>query len=490
MDLRWKQLVLASGLVSGLISGLSACATPDDTDATDSVDTADTADTADSIDDIDGAAQAPHSERAGIGLLEPQPPANTLIVVDPRRSLAVTDQSILAPFSLNAVMNQLVAQNGGTGFTSSQLFRQLWDTQNPAPGQPDLAGGAHCTDNGGTLNGFPYPCRTTEGQQAPPMALINPSSYFPIGLFNRFDLAPADGANCGEYRIVYAKNTASPGRNFIIFEAVLPNPRTDLKLEGCRPVAQFWANLSTNSSASSRSAALKSFYFTGLAGFSPVIHMNNYGNNSANAGQIRTNLFMQPLWLLREHQLKRSCPTSTTCTLKFVPATVKTNPFGNLFNPTSTNPQAAAFQNTFFPSQVAALAVNNINTFSYSVPNQFNVGQSDSQTSTAVDNYVAQFGTGPSTFRNNIQAKLTAIGSTLTPDQIVARAQAQSCGGCHQRSNNASLGGGLTWPASGIFVHNLETTEAGPDGPRFKLSPALTGTFLPHRKAVLEAFVN
>ena len=295
MDLRWKQLVIASGLVSGLTAGLSACADPegiaDPGDITDPDVIADPASPADLLD----PSLAPHSERAGIGLSEPQPPANTLIVVDPRRSLAVTDQSILAPFSLNAVMNQLVAQNGGTGFTSSQLFRQLWDTQNPAPGQPDLAGGAHCTDNGGTLNGFPYPCRTTEGQQAPPMALINPSSYFPIGLFNRFDLAPADGANCGEYRIVYAKNTASSGRNFIIFEAVLPNPRTDLKLEGCRPVAQFWANLSTNSSASSRSAALKSFYFTGLAGFSPVIHMNNYGNNSTGAGQVRTNLFMQPL---------------------------------------------------------------------------------------------------------------------------------------------------------------------------------------------------
>ncbi|HLL52935.1 MAG TPA: hypothetical protein VK447_05275 [Myxococcaceae bacterium] len=429
---------------------------------------------------------APHSERGGIGISVQALGAGS--TVDARRSLAVTETAIVSQFPLQMVMSQLVTQNGGTGFTDTQLFRQLWDTQNPAPGQPDLVGGAHCTDNGGTLNGFGYPCRTAEGQQASTTSTITMSSYSAVGLYNRFDLAPSNGADCGEYRVVFA-NTGGGGRNFLIFEAVLPNPRTDLGLEGCRPVANFWRDLTTITDVNQRASRLRSFYFSGLSGFSPVIHINNYGNNPRGVGQVRTNQFIQSPWLLREFKLQRTCPSSG-CTLKFAPVTVKTNPFGNLFNPGSTHPLAAEFQNSFFPSQVAALATNNINTFNYNVPDKFNVGQSDSQSFGVVDNYVAQFGTAASTFRSNIQTKLTAIGSTLTPDQIVARAQTQSCGGCHQRSNGAAIGGGLTWPGSANFVHSTEATETGPDGVRFQISPALTNTFLPHRKGVFESYLN
>jgi hypothetical protein len=440
------------------------------------------------------ASAALHSERAGIGLeeLPLAGPGAAAVVIDPRRSLAVTDQAIVGSFPLGNVLNQLSFQGTGSTASAPLLFRQLWETQNPAPGQADLAPSAHCTDNGGTLNGFAYPCRPIEGQQAVPGG-PGASAYQAIGLFNRFDLAPRNGANCGEYRAVFAKTSlaAGPGRNFIIFEAVLPNPQPALGLEGCRPVANFWRDLTTTASVTTRTTMLRTFYFNGIPGFSPVFHINNYGVGPSGAGQIRTNQFMQPPWLLREHKLQRTC-VGATCTLKFVPQTVKTNPFGNLFNPSSTHPLAAQFQTTIFPGQVAALAVNNLNTFTMTIPAQFNVGQSDSQTGGAVvDNYVAQLGPAASPFRAAIQARLTALGSTLTPDQIVARAQTQSCGGCHQRSNGAVLGGGLVWPPSDNFVHNSEQApEAGPDGLRFRLSPAMTSTFLPHRKAVLEAFLN
>jgi hypothetical protein len=52
------------------------------------------------------------------------------------------------------------------------------------------------------------------------------------------------------------------------------------------------------------------------------------------------------------------------------------------------------------------------------------------------------------------------------------------------------MGGGIIWPPSAGFVHVAEQTEPGPFGPRFRISPALGGTFLPHRKAVLETFLN
>lgn len=429
-----------------------------------------------------------HSDRGGIGVTRQalNSPGN---LINERRSLAVTEQAILSGFTLQAVMNQLTAQNGFSGATSTQLFRQLWDTQNPAPGQPDLPGNAHCTDNGGTLNGFAYPCRPGEGEQANPSSATTMASYQAIGLFNRFDLAPTDGADCGEYRAVFAKTGGAPGRNFIILEAVLPNPRPEMGLEGCRPVANFWRDLTPDNDVNSRRSKLLNFYFTGLPGFMPVFHLDNYGNNARSAGQVRTNQFMGGNWLLREFKLQRPCP-SGGCALKFVPVTVKTNPFGGLFNPGSTHPLASEFQNTFFPSQVAKLAVNNVNTFDYVVPDKFNVGQSDAQGFGQVDDYRSQFGTGPSTLRNNLQAQLSALGSPLTPEDIVGRAQALSCAGCHALSNNAPLGGGITFPSSAGFVHNAEFLEPGPEGMRFQLSSALTSTFLPHRKQVLEDYLN
>jgi hypothetical protein len=192
--------------------------------------------------------------------------------------------------------------------------------------------------------------------------------------------------------------------------------------------------------------------------------------------------------MMREFKLVRDCTTQAACTLKFVPATVKTNPFGGLFNPASQEPRAAAFKNHFV-SQVAGLAINELNRFNYSVPDTFNAGQSDSQTPGIADDYVAQFGPGPSPFHDAIGQELVRIGSTLTPRDIVARAQALSCGGCHQRNSGRPVGGGLTWPASANFVQSTETDDPADPG-RFAISPALRDQFLPQRKAVLERFLQ
>jgi hypothetical protein len=112
-------------------------------------------------------------------------------------------------------MDQLVEQSGVKGLTSLDLFHQWWDTQNPHPG---LGLGPHCTDQvdgsgNPILNGFPYACRPgpAEGGQITSNPFEDPDTnadaYIPIGLFNRFDLAPSAGTHCGEYRIVYAKRS-------------------------------------------------------------------------------------------------------------------------------------------------------------------------------------------------------------------------------------------------------------------------------------------
>jgi hypothetical protein len=445
--------------------------------------------------------EPPHSDRTGIGMMPPPPAPGTgtatpPVPLDVRRSLAVTEKSILARFGGRRVFTHLVAGHGGSGFTPEQLFRQLWDTQNPAPGQPDLPGMPHCTDNGNSLNGFPYVCRPSEGRQAQPGALIHLDSYAAVGLYNRFDLASVDGTSCGEYRIVLARLPFTPGnRNFIIFEAALPNPRPELGQEGCRPVADFWAALSTEPDPALRATRLESFYFTGLPGFAPVVSPDHYGNNPRGLGQVRTNQFLQngPTtpqvpWLMREFKLVRDCATLPSCTLKFVPATVKTNPFGGLFNPASTHPKAAAFQ-SHFVGQVAGLALNDLNRFNYQVPDVFNAGQNNSQVPGVEDDYLAQFGPGPSPFHEAIGQELARLGSPLTPRDIVARAQALSCGGCHQRNSGRPVGGGLTWPASANFVHSTETDDPA-DPTRFGISPALRDQLLPLRRTVLEGYLQ
>ena len=167
--------------------------------------------------------------------------------IEIRRSLVVTEKAVLARFPFQRVMDQLAAQSGVPGLDALALFRQWWNTQNPAPD-----GG--CS---GELNGYPYDCRPAatnqEGAEASADPFVdpgqNPGEYLPIGLFNRFDLAPASGANCGEHRIVYARRSGIPSvplnttRNLIIFEATLPNPLPQQGLKGCKNIVKFWADL-------------------------------------------------------------------------------------------------------------------------------------------------------------------------------------------------------------------------------------------------------
>jgi len=425
--------------------------------------------------------------------------------LDIRRSLVVTEHPMLTGFSLERVMNQLVSQSGVAGLTATKLFQQLWDTQNAGPG---LGLGPHCDDTvdptyGSVINGYPYTCRGTlaEGGEAAcdPFAVNSTCGYIPIALFNRFDLAPRNGAHCGEHRIVYARasgRTDARARNLIIFEAVLPNPHPVQGLKGCKKIADFWGDLSKDASLTRRAASLENFYFKGLANVEPVVHVDHYGNMSGGYGQIRTNQFIQPdsitprVWSLREFKLIKGCATSP-CTLKMVPVTNKTNPFGPLFNVASEDPNALAFQ-AYLPSQIVDLNATSLAGLRMDVPDVYNSAQSQASGSTET-NYLLNFGTAPSSFRSGIDAALVAAGSTLRADDIVARAQTQSCAGCHRLSNNAALGGGLIWPASLGFTHVSERdvdVEVVGGVSRFKISAALEIALLPHRKFVLEDYID
>jgi len=451
-----------------------------------------------------------HPERRGISLLAVSGPQTLAepeedIVVDPRRSLAVTDEVILARFSFEELMNRLAEQSGIPGLTGLRLYQEWWDSQRKAPGLG--LGGPHCDDerlpDGKPIfNGFPYSCPREEWKQALENPFVepatNPAAYVPIGLFNRFDLAAEDGSDCGEYRIVFARRsgmTDSKMRNLIAFEGVLPNPKPKKGLEGCRKVARFWADLSREPDAAARAEALHRFYFEGVGKFPPVIHLDHLGNATGQAtGQVRTNQFMQSsvqgTWTLREFSLRKRC-TGDTCVMRFEPDTVKTNPAGVLFSAKQEHPLKEAFSEAL-ASQVEALAVNDLLRYSLDVEDRFNSGQSHSNGTENL--YAHQMGNGESPLRTKLQERLDSLGSPLTPMHIVARAQTLTCAGCHQLSTKADLGGGLTWPEKKTqftFVHVSErTTETGPDGSRFGLSEALVGTFLPPRQQLLEAFLE
>ena len=418
-----------------------------------------------------------------------------LVIFD--RALAVTDKKILDPFTLERVMKQIVATSGVGGVNELQLFQQWWDTQNPGPG---LGLGPHCDDEivpPGVpgLNGYPWECPRGEGYQAtvnPFVGTPDKHLYMPVGLFNRFDLAPSDGTHCGEYRIAFAMRPGHPdalGRNLLIFEAVLPNPNPSLGLMGCYPVAQFWYDLSFENDPAVRQKLLFEFYFNGLPGFPPVVHANHYGTFLSSAGygcstgQVRTNQFVGGDWNLREFRIVKDCRCGN-CFLVFAPTTTKDNPFGPLFQSGSSHPDAPDLQMVLLGS-VGSLGEGGVNDLRWSVPNELNTGESVSHLGGPYD-YLHHFNTSLNpNFWNDISDTILEHGFDMyQPEVIVTRAQTQSCAGCHHTTNAADIGTGL-WPPSIEFVHVDELSL----GPAFDLSQAMQNHFLPHRAQVLEDFI-
>ena len=400
------------------------------------------------------------------------------------RSLFVHDIATLAPTPIRLVdvMNQLATQMNAINtapaaqINGTQLFGRMWNQQRSVPA------GGNCT---GTVNGWSIACRNVEGAQAStPELHIN--SYQVIGLVNRFDLRDKATFNdCGEYRAVFGRNDGQ--RNFIIFEAQVPNPTPGVA-SGCRPIQQFWQGLTTQSDPIVRSQLLRNFYFNGLpaSNVRAPIDIRNY---SQTTGQIRTNQFMEPVWLLKEYKVSTASGVSTLNVVSD-----KSNPVADLFNVNNTDPRAAAFRTDFIDNLPSLLAPD-LSTFSLTVENDaHNNGQSHASGNTSENDFLNNFVTNSrgSSFETAIRNKLVDLRSPLTVDQVINRATAMTCGGCHQPSFFAltgpnAVGPGQSWPDSGFFVHVNENTDATGS---FPLSPALLNVFLPARKLDMETFLN
>jgi hypothetical protein len=351
------------------------------------------------------------------------------------------------------------------------LFQRWWATANESPtGKSDCATpNAFCNCETGIdvglskINGFPYQCPRAEGEQS----ILDPfeneaNGYNAIAFVNRFDLADKNsGANCGEYRIVFAKNSgfkqryqeapANANRNLIIFEALVPNPDrqagTDkdgpfAKLAGCRPIVEFWLGLSNpEMSTAARGEALHDFFLFGLPkdNVDPVVQARHYAGGPA-SGQIRTNQFMDGTWTLREFKTQGD---------RIVPATVKSNPGNDLLSSFGSDDRRKRELEDYLATEDALNSIRGVGsdpaaernafTFAFATPaalDHLNSFDSMAQSETIGDVTVA-FESCSSTcpLRQRLDAALNAAGSKLVADVVVRRIRTQTCAGCHSYSN-------------------------------------------------------
>jgi hypothetical protein len=346
-----------------------------------------------------------------------------------------------------------------------------------------------------------------------PLKLLTPQNaegMRPVGLFNRLDLSPANFKYCGEHRIVYAKGdpVERANRFFLIFEAAVDNPDPQNRPEGCLGIARFWDSLKGKTGQELKTA-LEKFYYEGdtdgdgTADIQPVIHHQHFG---LPFGQVRGNLFVtggdigNNPWMLREWRVSVSPDGSAV----FVPDTVKANPHPALYGTAAANEVEGFgdlrfdFQDDFVRIHVRELIETELR------------AQKDGKTPTPTELFAgvgARFPNRSNTFESISQgdnddplkrAENTGLptgvdselknfrlsqGSTLTPQHILARAGAVSCGGCHQFSVGQEIAPNVKWPATapGGFTHVTEKRE---------LSEALEKHFLPARCENLDNFLN
>jgi hypothetical protein len=408
------------------------------------------------------------------GGCEPPPidPRRSLIESNPEALLGITMAEILTTAS---VSSDLVAD---PQFTHTRLL----DSFNPKQ-MATLPGGSHCDDTlvegVPSLNGYPIECPRLEAGQ-----VGNLDAWFPIAAINRFDLAAADGSDCGEQRLILASNQQD--RMFVIFEARIPNPDPSCGLLACRPIADFWVALSGIDDPNVRAEQLRMAFLEGHpqlseAGFEPFMAGVNL---TFGTGQIRSNSFDQEPWTLRQFRF-----VSEGERLSVIAVPVTANLFGPLWNDLGTEPQGFACRQSIL-ANLGTLLVDELATMGMVVDPICFAGESRNDEN--VD-YAGHLLAGSGTFEAALAERLAQLGSDLLPVELANRATfAANCMGCHENAVSLPLGHGLFAPSSLGFVQIDEFAQepCTGGGPCFAISPALDQEFLPARLAVLEDFLT
>ena len=422
----------------------------------------------------------------------PEPESRALIVtseINPDDPGTFTEEQLIEAqqkFSFEKTLNQIIATSGSADTSASKLLTDIYDSLD----EPSI------TVDGNT---FDLQERNTEAGLAgfADEIIVNDAIKL-SAVVNRFDLASIEGEHCGEYRLVY--HTASfPSRSFntffFIFEAQYPNPLPSLGVAGCAPIANFWLSLDGLTKAEA-ATKLQEFYYEGVVSdgiwLDPVI---NFAAFTENSGQIRTNAFINSPWNLREFKATIDSENKTTLEV----ASVKSNPLAELFTGESSTDLDSQFLDDFSTTYINNLiepelkAIENgddistlskstiINGIHLSNDDIFNEFQSDSLF--AESNPIPGDNTSllplSQEMSDTFAQALTQLPEGYTLQMLRNRAEAMSCGGCHQTVTDLEVAPGVKWPKSLTFLHIDE------DG---RTSDGLKQEFLPFRAEVLADF--
>lgn len=396
---------------------------------------------------------------------------------DPRPGVMENNLDALAPFFTLEDTLSAALRNAGSNQSALDAYHAIIDSYatERAGREPGVA---HCddetTDGAPSLNGFPLMCPRQEANQ-----FDNLDDWFPIGVSNRLDLAPVDGANCGQQRLIFANNRQN--RMLIIVEAEVPNPEPACGVSACRPLAEFWDNLSQIEDPFTRGELLQQAFVTGgapgLEAFGPFLDARHLGPDG---GQIRSNNFDDFIWTLREFHFQDDLDAPPR------PVPVAESPHGALWNDLSDLPQGEACRANFLEA-ASALFIDNPSAMSFPVNEACKDGESLNDFS---EDYQSHALEGSGEFLAALDERGAPFG--LTGLDLAARARfAGSCIGCHMEAGGSFLGNGVSAPFQGDFVQVSELfTERCADGECFGISEALRTLFLPHRRQVVTNLVN
>jgi hypothetical protein len=395
-------------------------------------------------------------------------------------SVIEINRDALSSFTLADVMNA-VAVNAGLSSNAQLLYQTVIDSYASVP-NGRLKSARHCgdevTDGNPSLNGFPLRCDRIETLQ-----FDNLNRWFATALVSRMDLAPEDGAHCGQQRLVFANNAVN--RIFMILEAQVPNPHPECGVDACRPIAEAWQELS-KLDPESRGKLLREMFLTGSAslqeqGFGPFVSASNM---TVGSGTIRTNNFDDFPWTLREFKVVVTEGGEAVA----VPFPVAESPRGELWNDTSRLPAGEACRENFLEALDGVLTDNPAR-MRFVVDDACK--NSESQNDFFTEDYAQHLKSGSGAFIKQIEERIAGTG--LSAIDVANRARfGGSCIGCHNESSGAFLGNGVVAPVSRDFPHVLESIEQCPDG-SFNcsgISFALRDVFLPHRQQVQQTLLQ